>query len=276
MRYFSDRYRKPFLTYLYVPVTLECNRNCKGCVCYSPLAGSETRVTLEQFERAIKRITEITGTETIQQVDISGGEPLLHPDILKFIEISRSIFTQDIVIRTNGLLLSYFIENNWKFIQTHRIKFEISEYPDVPIDKIMSLAKHYKITCWNHWGKTDFKFRKMGISIKPNYLEMNEEWDKCCDTNCCNTLRIIGDKAYFTGCSTPVFLDILDNYFGTSYEKLIRKGDRIDIYDPTITLDDFLKFHQPIPMCAYCRRRTGVWFNLEKSEKNKNEWIAKY
>jgi hypothetical protein len=107
---------------------------------------------------------------------------------------------------------------------------------------------------------------------------MNEEWWQCFDSNACRTLRIVDDKiAYYTGCSTPAYIDIFDKYFGTSYESLLKKGDRINIYDESVTLDDFLNFHQPIMFCAHCRRRTGIFYkNNEVSEKSKNEWEMSY
>jgi ABC-2 type transport system ATP-binding protein len=276
MRYKSDKFRKPVLEYLYIPITLECNRNCKGCVCYSPLAGIETRITLEQFEKAINKFIEITGKETIQQIDISGGESLLHPDILNFLRLSREIFiNSNIVIKSNGLLVQSFIRDNYKLLQYFKIGIEYSEYPEVQCDEISYLCNKYKINFNQHWKTSNFKFRKMGINEKPNYIDMCEEWDKCCDVNACHILRIFEDKAYYTGCSTPVFLDILDDYFKTSFEKLLKKGDRIDIFDPNVTLDDILNFHQPLHFCAYCRRRTGIWFNnTEISEKSQNEWIV--
>jgi len=276
MRFYSDSFRKPVLDYIYIPITLECNRNCKGCVCYSPLAGPETRITLNQFKKAIYRLIEITGKESIQIVDISGGEPLCHPEILDFLTCARNIFNNNlntmIAIRSNGLLLLDFIDKNYDFMKQNDITIEYSGYPEVENDKIVSLCNKYDIRCFQHW-KQPIKFTKLAVSTKPDYRNMNEEWHQCFDRNCCHTLRIIGDKAYFTGCSTPCYIDILDKYFNTNFESLLKKGDRVDIFDPNTTLDDILNFHQPIYFCAYCRRRTGVRFGSELSTKSRDEWF---
>jgi MoaA/NifB/PqqE/SkfB family radical SAM enzyme len=277
MRFISDKYRKPVLDYIYIPITFECNRNCKGCVCYSPLAGPETRITVNQFERSIKRLIEISGIETIQTVDISGGEPLCHPEILDFLKCSRDIFSDanntSIFIRTNGILLPDFIEKNHDFITQNKISIEYSQYPEIDISNILFLSNKYKIKTYQHFKGLMINFIRTAVSVKPNYRDMNEEWEKCSDKNCCHTLRIIGDKAYYTGCSMPVYLDTLDKYFNTNFESLLKKGDRVDIFDPNTTLDDLLNFHQPIHFCAHCRRRTGVTFETELSTKSKDEWI---
>jgi organic radical activating enzyme len=274
MRFHADRYRRPVLDYIYIPITLECIRNCRGCVSFSPLANSETRITVENFEKALKRVIDIAG-DTIQQVDISGGEPLCHPDILKFLGSARSIFPKSkVVIRSNGILLPDFIERNYHILNDLSITIEFSEYPNSNKTAISDLCRIYHLELWNNWGTSDFKFLKTGICTRPNYRDMNEEWWQCFDSNACHTLRIIDDKtAYYTGCSAPVYIDIFDKYFGTSYESLLKKGDRINIYDESTTLDDFLNFHQPIMFCAHCRRRTGIYYNNnEISEKSRNEW----
>lgn len=275
MRYLSDRYRKPVLDNVYIPITLECNRNCKCCVTCSPLVGSETRVTLEQFERTIRRLIEISDVKTIESVDIAGGEPLLHPDILKILEFTRNIFMNSTIrIRTNGILLPEFIEKNLIPLKELKIDMEYSQYPEVRSDKLHMLKKKYDLNIFPHFYEFNFKFNKFLISEVPNYTMMNEEWDKCCDANACHVLRIMGDKAYYTGCSAPVFLDILDNHFGTDFESLLKKGDRVDIFDPNTTLDDILNFHQPIHFCAHCRRRNSNPINNDEiSEKSKDEWI---
>lgn len=276
MRFLSDRYRRPVLEYIYIPITLECNRNCKGCVSCSPLAGKETRITMVQYTKTLERLIEIAGTETIQKIDISGGEPLIHPDVLEFLKVTKNIFNNSIIeIRTNGILLPAFIEENYKLLQELNIQIGYSEYPGIDLEGISYLCRKYNLNRNPRWGGSEFKFIKMGVCERANYLDMNEEWDKCCDKNSCNNIRIIGDRAYFTGCTAPVYVDVLDKYFGTSFEKLLKKGDRIDLFDKNTTLDDLLNFHQPIMFCAHCRRRTNTFFdNTKLSGKSKDEWLV--
>jgi len=272
--HYSNRFRKPVLDYVYIPITLECNRNCKGCVSYSPLAGPETRVTFEQYERAINRLVEIAGTDTIQHVDIAGGEPLLHPDLLQILEFTRSVFKNNsIMVRSNGLLLPDFIDRNIEFIKKYSISVEYSQYPEVQTNRLFNLSNRHNILIKPHFHNFNFVFQKIAVSEMPNYVDMNEEWHQCSDANSCHTLRIIEDKAYYTGCSTPVYIDTLDRYFGTRFESLLKKGDRIDIFDPNTTLDDLLNFHQPLHFCAHCKREKIKFNNNEISEKSKKEWL---
>jgi MoaA/NifB/PqqE/SkfB family radical SAM enzyme len=163
MRFHSDRYRRPVLDYIYVPITFECNRNCKGCVAFSPLANSETRITVENFEKALKRVVDVVG-DTIQQIDISGGEPLCHPDVLKFLSSARSIFPNSkVTLRTNGMILPDFIEKNHHILNALSVTIEMSDYPNSNKTTVLDLCRKYNLEFWKKWEKSDFKFVKIGI-----------------------------------------------------------------------------------------------------------------
>jgi len=272
--------RKPLLDYIYVPITLKCNRNCKGCVCFSPLVKKETEISLSSFEKALIRLIEIigsSGVETLQQFDISGGEPLIHSNLLEFLRIARDKLPYTyIVIRSNGLLLPEFIITNYKILQDLKIGISICPYPEIDRKNISDLCKRFKLRFSEKHETTDFRFIKTGISLMPNYREMSNEWERCSDGNSCHTLRIIDDNtAYYTGCSTPAYIDIFDEYFNISFENLLKKGDRINIFNKDTSLNTLLDFHQPIAFCAHCRRRTGIFYeNTEISERNIDEWLV--
>ncbi len=77
-----------------VDIVKHCNLNCVGCGHFSPLASIEFLSPIE-FEMDCKRLAFLT-EGIIERIELMGGEPLLHPRILDFMQISRHYFKGDI------------------------------------------------------------------------------------------------------------------------------------------------------------------------------------
>lgn len=94
----------PPLRTLYVYLTGGCNLACRHCwlaPSFHPDGGTGGHLSVELFERALDEAIPLG----LQSVKLTGGEPLLHPDLLRLAEIlkERSIgFT----IETNGTLVT--------------------------------------------------------------------------------------------------------------------------------------------------------------------------
>ena len=54
----------------------------------------------EEFERVIAELSELN----VFFVNISGGEPFVHPEITKFLQIAHSIF-KHVMVLSNGAAL---------------------------------------------------------------------------------------------------------------------------------------------------------------------------
>ena len=99
---FSDK--NPSLSYFEVPVTDSCNLNCKGCLFASNLTQKTggQHVSFGQLERDARRMSEIF--YDIPWIRILGGEPLMHPDIIKIFRCYRKYFPDsEVDLCTNGL-----------------------------------------------------------------------------------------------------------------------------------------------------------------------------
>lgn len=77
---------KPRLPYLECRIVMHCNLNCKGCSGFSNIHEPEF-MTLELFEKHLLRLKELYWG--IKYLKLFGGEPLLHPHLSKFIELTR-------------------------------------------------------------------------------------------------------------------------------------------------------------------------------------------
>ena len=67
-----------------------CNLNCKGCIHFTPLA-DKSCIKISDYKSDIKKMAEIT-KGSVKTINILGGEPLLHPQLLKLLKIARQYF----------------------------------------------------------------------------------------------------------------------------------------------------------------------------------------
>lgn len=97
---------RPTLDYLEFHLADHCNLNCAGCLHYSPFADKRF-ANLETVRSDLLRLKELFAN--IRHIRIMGGEPLLHPDAVKFAETVRGIFPRcHVRVVTNGILLGSF------------------------------------------------------------------------------------------------------------------------------------------------------------------------
>lgn len=85
---------------LYVELTSQCNLRCLHC--YNESGASTHRIDEKSFRNIIKKIEDPMKVS----VTLSGGEPLLHPDLWKYIEILQQEGFGQILIITNATLIT--------------------------------------------------------------------------------------------------------------------------------------------------------------------------
>jgi molybdenum cofactor biosynthesis enzyme MoaA len=73
-------------------LTTHCNLNCAYCGAFAPLA-KESFYPVETFKKDCERLSLLTGGK-IWEMQVAGGEPLLHPGITEFLTIARSNFRE--------------------------------------------------------------------------------------------------------------------------------------------------------------------------------------
>ena len=103
-----DQFRRK-ITYLRVSLTEHCNFRCKYC---SPEKGTpyfdrETHLQPDEYARLILLFAEMG----IKHLRMTGGEPLIYPQVLTLIEAARQSGIAEISLSTNGLLLEKMAAN---------------------------------------------------------------------------------------------------------------------------------------------------------------------
>lgn len=104
---------------LYIDITNRCNTDCPFCCMYSG-TGNKRDMDFETY----KRIIDGCGREF--ELQLEGGEPLLHPDLYLFMEYARSTGRcRKMLILTNGILLDEHIKSLVMFTNRYNIPIEI-------------------------------------------------------------------------------------------------------------------------------------------------------
>lgn len=104
---------------LYINITNRCNTECPFCCMYSGKTGFSDM----GFETYREIINDCNKEFELQ---LEGGEPLLHPDLYLFLEYARSTGRcRKILILTNGLLLSEHIRRLVLFCEVYKIPLEL-------------------------------------------------------------------------------------------------------------------------------------------------------
>jgi uncharacterized radical SAM superfamily Fe-S cluster-containing enzyme len=89
-----------------IEITTRCNLQCPICFANSGPhhPGAAHDLTLDQVESILDRLVETEGQPEV--VQISGGEPTIHPQILDILAGARSRDVQHVMLNTNGLRLA--------------------------------------------------------------------------------------------------------------------------------------------------------------------------
>ncbi|MDF1538444.1 MAG: radical SAM protein [Candidatus Thorarchaeota archaeon] len=83
-----------------VEVTGECNLSCPICFAAAPFGNHVS------FEKVTEMIDCFVSYETNPEIlQISGGEPTLHPEIVDIVKYAKGLGIEDVVVSTNGLRL---------------------------------------------------------------------------------------------------------------------------------------------------------------------------
>ncbi|WP_300598624.1 radical SAM protein [Niabella sp.] len=86
-----------------VEITDRCNLTCPTCYAMSSPHYGRHR-TVEEVERMLDVIVANEGTPDV--VQISGGEPTLHPDFFKILDIAKTKPIKHLMVNTNGIRIA--------------------------------------------------------------------------------------------------------------------------------------------------------------------------
>lgn len=202
---------------VYVEITDNCNLNCGFCI---KNKRNNKFMTEEEFKIILKKLKGITNYLYFHVL----GEPLLHPNINKFIDIASNDYK--INITTNGYLIDRIKENkniNMLNISLHSYdsKYNISLENYLSnifntIDKLIKYGTKVNLRLW-----IDNKENNNIINYINNYYKTNIKLEKC----------KIKDNIYLDISSYFIWPDLNNNYYsdkGKCYGLITHFGILVD------------------------------------------------
>ncbi len=256
-----------------VHITEHCNLNCRGCFHCSPLAKEEF-LSVEEYEKDCNRLSELY-QGNMECIELMGGEPLLHPEIIEFFRITRNCFkTGRVVLVTNGLLLLKMKEDFWIAAKKYNIELAPTKYPiRVDYDSIEKKAKEYGIPYYNFSMVVDEYGNKLlenyHFDIEGDQSPEDNFYNKCYRGNYCITLS----HGRIYSCAIGAHLHHFKNYFGL--EKIqISDENSIDIYSAKDANEIAEFLTHPMPVCKYCKlTEEKRMIPFQQTNRNIEEWL---
>lgn len=130
-----------------IHVAEHCNLNCKNCSMFCGLVETCDFPCYQEFEEGIKQLKNFF--PHIKKFRIIGGEPLLNPELDKYICLIRNVYPYtDIRLISNGILVTKMSD---QLIQTIRVCILayylacIKEFPLEIIRDVLEIAKYHDI-----------------------------------------------------------------------------------------------------------------------------------
>jgi len=251
-------------------ITDHCNLACYSCSTASPIA-KKRFYDLNQYCKELTQLVKLFGNE-LGILYISGGEPLLHPHLLEFINFAREVtFSQtEVRLITNGLLLSKMSDDYYRGFADAGVTVCWTKYPvNYPnLDSVYDRLKRFGVKYAFSDDTMDAPKQSawMGIAEQPT----QKPWDYLfCQMH--NTCLVCKDSKIY---HCPVRMAADNIYSGFMVETPVRDGDELDIFSVK-RAEEILEFLSKRPaLCDYCplrdRRIIGEW---RPSNKERGEWL---
>jgi len=265
--------------YQYYPHTLlqfqvhlveHCNLKCSGCLHFSPLAEEEF-LDIKEYEQDCNRLSELFDSEA-GVIHLLGGEPLLHPNLVEFMHITRAAFpTGRIILLTNALLLPSMDEQFWRACHQYRIEVTPSRYP-----------VQFDYSVWKDYAQKFDVFYNLEDQFKDKTqmcrIQISPKGDQPVEKNFYNCWKSAGicttlSHGRIYPCDTAAYAPSLKKYFDLDIH--LSKRNSVDIYSVNSAEELMRKLASPIPFCRYCNLEGLKFFeNWSVSKKDWYEWIA--
>jgi len=260
--------RRPMLSAFAVNILDHCNLNCKGCDNFSCIA-DEKFVSLNSIIKDLSQMSALT-QENVMLISISGGEPLLHPNLPEILENARKYFPHTLIeVVTNGILLLNKDRAFWDTCKENNIGIVVTKYPiELNHEEIEKTAKENHVN-FRYQGNTKTVVKTMDkIFIDTTaYQNVAVSFWNCPYVNKCQTLK----DGKFYPCPILANAEIFNRQFDLNMK--IYEEDSLDIHK-TNNLEDLLSYLcKPKSFCCYCntvsRTKGNKW---EVTKKCITEW----
>lgn len=257
------------LSYFVLNILDHCNLNCQCCDHFACIA-EKRFVDFDDIKKDVIRMAEILKGD-VERIGVMGGEPLLHPDLLKILAEARKHFPNtNVQLVTNGLLLLKQTEDFWTCCRENRITIVNTKYPlTLDYDKMAETAKKHGVTL-QFYGDTG-EVTKVSYKVPLDLLGEQHPVLSFCHCFHSNTLPLMMEGKLYA-CTVAPNVRHFNQKFGTDLK--LESGDVLEIHQETSPQEilDFLS--SPKPFCRYCAttlRLSGIPWATTK--RVMSEWL---
>ena len=261
----KDAKRKlPIINGLEYEMVEFCNLNCKRCNHYSNIFTDGKLIDFETFRADMDLLSKLTCN--IKRFKLLGGEPLLHPELYRFVEFSRKIFPRaPLSIVTNGFLIPKMNDAAIKAIKDTGTVVEISIYP--PMKKHFGEIEKFLKT----HGISYKIFRdgdKFGAYINPKG-DSNKMWAMMqCYAQVCHAIK----NGYLYKCTSMMNISVLNKQFSTNFPVERLKISDIPIDSAGEILTNYLL--DTLEMCRFCTRFKYHDWEQTRNDAKLDDWLV--
>jgi hypothetical protein len=232
-----------------------CNLDCQMCDHYSQLSG-EHFLDIDGFERDMARMGEILN-HRIACITLLGGEPTLHKDIIRCMEITRRQFPHaEIIILTNGLLLLRLENapqgNIWQACRDYDVHITVTVYPlNFDYAALEKKAAEYGVALAMSSNIHANQLTKIVKISDKHTFDLSGGVDKYYFISCLyfNKFNVLKDGRFHM-CPVAAHSGIFNKYFDQNLE--LTDADSMDI-NKVNCWEELAEFSASIiPFCRYC------------------------
>ncbi len=250
------------LDYIEFWATRHCNLNCKGCSSCSPIM-PEWFLDLQKLNDDLSRLKYLG--INILNINILGGEPLLHPDIMKIFQLVRKIYSSaNISLMTNGLLLPEMPSEFWSVCRECSVMMKVTCFPVMTSQQRMSLEEifHHENLCYHLTDKRLFN----KILVLNNKAALEDVVRNCG----CNKAYNLFD-GNVSRCTVPMVVQDMNNYFGAKFIT----GGRLNIYSVESGREVIEFLETPNETCKNCSAHTEkVKWEKGDTHPKLSDWLT--
>lgn len=118
-----------------VEITSSCNLQCP--MCYASSGPGGKHLSFEECKASIDRLVQVEGRAEI--VQLSGGEPTIHPDFLRLLEYACGHAVDIVMINTNGLRFAHdpaFVDAVAKYKHRLEVYLQFDGFSNAGVTKL--------------------------------------------------------------------------------------------------------------------------------------------
>ena len=244
-----------------------CNLNCQMCTHFSPLA-RPMFTEIGVFSRDMRRLQELFRS-AVSYVMLLGGEPLLHPQVSDFLEITRTFFPHaEVILYTNGLKIPQMNEGFWRSCQRNDITITLTRYPiSADYSRIDELIEEHRIP-YRYCNTPGRSKKSSHYPLDPLGRQDPRQNFLACDM--ANRCIFLKDGRLYT-CALIPNICHFNEYFHKNLEVSLQ--DSIDIYQAGSGAEIMRFLASPPPFCRYCNvQQRTILHEWAQSRKDIQEW----